>query len=301
MKNKRSKLLVCVIVVLIAGLIASIVAIVNLTEQVESLQETVNNQFNTMNANINSIYSNVDNALKKQTSIVSSVEESKGNLNESDLTVPVSLKIVPKDIAEDTKLSVEIGDKIYPLSKSGSTEYSATVSVPLFNSENAVLLIESKGETKTELLEDVYVSDMWYSYLPMIDHADFSGSYGYSNGKYNFNGRINIISDATAKMDNRSFEKVSLEAAVNGKKVWEQDVTETFNKAEGEIPLNKGFEMKQTDKLTIDVVAVDGAGIIHRYTAHISNESSSFVDGAIETIMNDGDCLYYPDGTKVFS
>ena len=154
MKNKR-KLLVCVIVVLIAGLIASIVAIVNLTEQVESLQETVNNQFNTMNANINSIYSNVDNALKKQTSIVSSVEESKGNLNEAELTVPVSLKIVPKDIAEDTKLSVEIGDKIYPLSKSSSTEYSATVSVPLFNEENAVLLIESKGETKTELLEDV--------------------------------------------------------------------------------------------------------------------------------------------------
>ena len=162
MKNKRSKLLVCVIVVLIAGLIASIVAIVNLTEQVESLQETVNNQFNTMNANINSIYSNVDNALKKQTSIVSSVEENKGNLNESDLTVPVSLKIVPKDIAEDTNLSVEIGDKIYPLSKSGATEYSATVSVPLFNEENAVSVAEKYAEENGFKVEK-YPAD-WKTY-----------------------------------------------------------------------------------------------------------------------------------------
>ena len=178
MENKRSKLLVGVIVVLIAGLIASIVMIYDLTEKVENLQMSFSNQLSSINSSINSIYSNVDEALKKQTSIVSSVEEYKGNLNDADLTVPVSIKIVPKVVSEDTKLSVEIGDKIYPLSKSNGTEYSATVNVPLFNMEEAVLLIESKGETKTELLENVYISDMWYSYLPMINHADFSGSSG---------------------------------------------------------------------------------------------------------------------------
>lgn len=300
MENKRSKLLVGVIVVLIAGLIASIVMIYDLTEKVENLQMSFSNQLSSINSSINSIYSNVDEALKKQTSIVSGVEENKGNLNEKDLTVPVSIKVVPKVISEDTKLSVEIGDKNYPLSKSNATEYSATVNVPLFNMEEAVLLIESKGETKTELLENVYITDMWYSYLPMINHADFSGSSGYTNGNYTLNGTIHINCDESAKMDKRGFEKISLEASVNGKKVWEQDGTDAFNKNDGEIPLTKGFEMKQTDKLTIDVVAVDGAGIIHRYTAHLSNESSSFIDGAIETIMNDGDCLYYADGTKVF-
>lgn len=300
MENKRSKFFIGVIVVLIAGLIASIVMIYDLTEKVENLQASFSNQLSSINASVNSIYSNVDEALKKQASIVSGVEENKGNLNEADLTVPVSIKVVPKAISEDTKLSVEIGDKNYPLSKSNATEYSATVNVPLFNMEEAVLLIESKGETRTELLENVYITDMWYSYLPMINHADFSGSSGYTNGSYTLNGTIHINCDESAKMDKRGFEKISLEASVNGKKVWEQDGTDAFNKNDGEIPLNKGFEMKQTDKLTIDVVAVDGAGIIHRYTAHFSNESSSFIDGAIENIMNDGDCLYYSDGTKVF-
>ena len=300
MENKGSKIFVGIIVVLVVGLIASIVSIVNLTEKVESLQDAVNNQFNTMNANINSIYSNVDNALKKQTSIVSSVEEYKGNLNEADFTVPVSIKIVPKEFTEGTRLSVEIGDKSYPLSQSGA-EFSATVNVPLFNEENAVLLIEADGETKTELLEDVYIADMWYSYLPMIDHADFSGSSGYSNGRYTFNGTINVGCDETAKMDNRSFEKISLEAFINGKKVWEKDVTDTFGKGDGEIPFAEGFEMKQTDKLTVDVVAVDGAGFIHRYTAHITDGALSLGDNAVELVMTAGDVLYYPDGTKVFS
>lgn len=299
MENKRSKLLVGVIVVLIAGLIASIVMIYDLTEKVENLQMSFSNQLSSINSSINSIYSNVDEALKKQTSIVSSVEEYKGNLNESDLTVPVSIKIVPKSVAEDTKLSVAIGDKIYSLSKSNGTEYSATVNVPLFNTEEAVLLVESKGETKTELLENVYISDMWYSYLPMINHADFSGSSGYTNGSYTLTGTIKINCDESAKMDSRGFEKISLEAFVNGKKVWEQDGTEAFNKNDGEIPLAKGFEMKQGDTLTLDAVAVDGAGIIHRYTAHSSGSAGSKLDEMIESVYA-GDVLYYPDGTQVF-
>ena len=299
MENKRSKLLIGVIVVLIAGLIASIVMIYDLTEKVENLQASFSNQLSSINASVNSIYSNVDEALKKQASIVSGVEENKGNLNEADLTVPVSIKVVPKAISEDTKLNVEIGDKNYPLSKSNATEYSATVNVPLFNMEEAVLLIESKGETKTELLENVYITDMWYSYLPMINHADFSGSSGYTNGSYTLNGKIYINCDESAKMDSRGFEKISLEASLNGKKVWEQDGTDAFNKNDGEIPLTKGFEMKQTDKLTVDVVAVDGAGIIHRYTAHSSGPVGSKLDEMIEAVYA-GDVLHYPDGTQVF-
>ena len=299
MENKRSMLLIGVIVVLIAGLIASIVMIYDLTEKVENLQASFSNQLSSINASVNSIYSNVDEALKKQASIVSGVEENKGNLNEADFTVPVSIKVVPKAISEDTKLNVEIGDKNYPLSKSNATEYSATVNVPLFNMEEAVLLIESKGETKTELLENVYITDMWYSYLPMINHADFSGSSGYTNGSYTLNGTIHINCDESAKMDKRDFEKISLEASVNGKKVWEQDGTDAFNKNDGEIPLTKGFEMKQNDKLTVDVVAVDGAGIIHRYTAHSSGPVGSKLDEMIETVYA-GDVLYYPDGTQVF-
>ena len=165
--------------------------------------------------------------------------------------------------------------------------------------EEAVLLIESKGETKTELLENVYITDMWYSYLPMINHADFSGSSGYTNGSYTLNGTIHINCEESAKMDKRGFEKISIEASVNGKKVWEQDGTDAFNKNDGEIPLTKGFEMKQTDKLTVDVIAVDGAGIIHHYTAHSSGPVGSKLDEMIETVYA-GDVLYYPDGTQVF-
>ena len=74
MDNKSSKLIIGVIVVLIAGLIASIVMIYDLTEKVENLQASFSNQLSSINASVNSIYSNVDEALKKQASIVSGVE-----------------------------------------------------------------------------------------------------------------------------------------------------------------------------------------------------------------------------------
>lgn len=300
MESKRSKLLIAVIVLLIAGLVASIVMIFNLTEQIERMEATFNNQLNTMNANINSIYSNVDNALKKQASIVSNAEEYKGNLDEKTLTVPVSLKIAPKSVTDDTKLSVEINGKAYPLSKTGEAEFSATINVPLFNTGYAYLLVQSGGETKTELLEDIYITDMWYSYLPMINHADFTGSNAYTNGSYNLNGKIYINCDESAKMDKRFFKKISLEAFINGQKVWEQDGTDAFNKADGEIPLAKGFEMKPEDTFTIDVVAVDSAGIIHRYTAHSKTAEGSQLDEMIESVVCSGDVLYYSDGRQVF-
>ena len=300
MESKRFKILVCIMVVLVAGLVTSLITIINLTEQVERMESSFINQFNTMNANINSIYSDVDNALKKQASIVSSVEEYKGNLNQADLTVPVSIKVVPKSVTDDSKLAIEIGGKSYPLSKSG-VEYSTTVNVSLFNTENAVYLVESNDETKTELLEDVYITDMWYSYLPMINHADFTGSNGYTDGSYTLNGKIHVDCDESAKMDRCVFEKISLEVFVNGKKVWEQDGTDAFNKTDGEIPLAKGFEMKPEDTFTIDVVAVDSAGIIHRYTAHSKTAEGSQLDEMIESVVYSGDVLYYPDGTKVFS
>lgn len=300
MESKRSKLLIAVIVLLIAGLIASIVMIYNLTEKVENLHLSFSNQLNSVNSNINSIYSNVDESLKKQASIISNAEENKGNLDEKTLTVPVSLKIAPKSVADDTKLSVEINGKAFPLSKTGEAEFSTTINVPLFNTEYAYLLVQSGGETKTELLEDVYITDMWYSYLPMINNADFTGSNGYTNGSYTLNGKIHIDCDESAKMDMRILEKLTLEAFINGKKVWEQDETDAFNKANGEIPLTKGFEMKPEDTFTIDVVAVDDAGIIHRYTAHSKSAEGSQLDEMIESVVYAGDILYYPDGRQVF-
>ncbi|MBQ8782296.1 MAG: hypothetical protein IJZ57_00790 [Clostridia bacterium] len=300
MENKRSKVLVAVIVLLIAGLIASIVMIYNLTEKIDNMQASFSNQLSTMNASINSIYSNVNESLEKQASIVSSTEENKGNLDEKTLTVPVSLKIVPKSVTDDTKLSVEIGDNVYPLSKTSEAEFSAKINVPLFNTEEAYLLVKSGDETKAELLEDVYITDMWYSYLPMINHADFTGNNTYTKGSYTLNGKIHIDCDESAKMDKRGFEKVSLEAFLNGKKVWEQDSTDAFNKANGEIPITKGFEMKPEDTFTIDVVAVDGAGIIHRYTAHSKSAEDTQLDEMIESVVYAGDILYYPDGKQVF-
>ncbi len=300
MEGKRSKLLIAVIVLLIAGLIASIAMIYDLTEKVENMQMSFSNQLNSVNSNINSIYSNVDNLLKKQASIIANVEENKGELDEKNLTVPVSLKIAPKSVTDDTELSVEINGKAYPLSKTGEAEFSATINVPLFNTEYAYLLMQSGDETKTELLEDVYITDMWYSYLPMINHADFTGSNVYSNGSYTLNGKIHINCDESAKMDKRVFEKVSLEAFVNGKKVWEQNATDAFYNESKEIPVTKGFEMKPEDTFTIDVVAVDGAGIIHRYTAHSKSAESSQLDEMIESVVHSGDILYYPDGQQVF-
>lgn len=294
MENKWFKILIAVVIVLVAGLIASIVMIHDLSEQVESLQISLSNQISSVNSSVSSIYSNVDEELKKQTSIVSSTEETKGNLDEKNFTVPVSMKIIPKSIADDTKLSVEIGGTAYPLSRTGEAEFSATINVPLFNTDYAYLLVESGGETKTELLEDVYVTDMWYAYLPTINYVDFTGDQGYSDGKITFEGDLHIDYDESAKTDTRRFEKFVIEASVNGEKVWSQDVTKAAKSDRYNIPINQSFEMEGTDVFNFTVIATDSSGFIHKVIC----DEEFYVNGGSEALG--GEEIFYPDGTSVF-
>ena len=112
-----------------------------------------------MQSNIDSIYSNVDEQLKQEASLLSSVDYILGELNKEDHTVPVTLKVVPKSLTDDMKLSVKVGNEIFDFERNGN-EFTATFSINMFISyeDYPMLNIDAGGTTKTELLEsaDMY-------------------------------------------------------------------------------------------------------------------------------------------------
>ena len=85
----------------------------NLNSQISGYQNQVNNMRNEINA----IYDNVDEKLKKEASLLSSVDYTLGELNTETHMIPVTLKVVPKNITDDMKLSVRIGSETVALER----------------------------------------------------------------------------------------------------------------------------------------------------------------------------------------
>ena len=62
----------------------------------------------------------LDEKLKKEASLLSSVDYSLGELNTETHTVPVTLKVVPKSLTDDMQLSVKIGSETVALERNGN-------------------------------------------------------------------------------------------------------------------------------------------------------------------------------------
>ena len=104
----------------------------NLNSQISGYQNQVNNMRNEINA----IYDNVDEKLKKEASLLSSVDYSLGELNTETHMVSVTLKVVPKTLTDDMQLSVKVGSETVALDRNGN-KFSAAFSVivPMYEEE----------------------------------------------------------------------------------------------------------------------------------------------------------------------
>ena len=291
-KNKFD-LRITIIVIVLGMLIFCICKICSMSEDIAELKNSVANyqgQINRLNHNIDSIYDNVDNLLKKQASLVSSVDYTLGELDTEALTAPLTLNIVPKTLTADTRLSVRIGDTSTDLTRDGNV-FTAIIPVGLFlgDEQYPILSIICGDEIKTEKLDCVFISNFHYDYLPSV-YAHISPFYDYSQGKLKIESElyISVNSEGPTKLT-----KMELITELNGKEIERQDIT-SYLREDYHIAYNKTYSANEGDELVIYVLAEDSLGFIHKTRALYWMQK----DGTVheETVSDKGGEIYDKSG-----
>ncbi len=297
--KKKIKWEIIVIVVMAFLTLFSLAKINELTERDEYLNNEImhlTNRITSLQNEINSIYNNVDEQLKKEASLLSGVNYTIGNLNADNSSVSLELSVVPKVIADGMMLKVTVGDKTVELVKSGNG-FAGTIDVGLFieYDKHPLLTIETEDGTKTEYLENVDVSYLFYKYLPAL-YAE-GGSNKYSNGKLSVDW--NFIVESKHKDPNVTFTKFTLIEEVNGTEVSSKDVTAQIMQSDMDYTtqFSQTFEVAKGEELKVYLVAEDSLGYIHKILAHSWYQNTN---GSIAETVYGGESIYDKNGNLLY-
>ncbi len=299
-ENKKKIKWEIIVIVVMAFLTLFCLAKINeLSDENDRLNNEVSNFDNRINAlqnEINSIYNNVDEQLKKEASLLSGVNYTMGNLNADNSSVSLELSVVPKVITEGMMLRVSVGDKTVELVKNGNS-FVGTIDVGLFieYDKYPLLTIETEDGTKTEYLENVDVSYLFYQYLPAL-YAE-GGSNKYSNGKLSVD--LNFIVESKHKDPNITFTKFTLIEEVNGTEVSSKDVTAQIMQSDMDYTtqFSQTFEVAKGEELKVYLVAEDSLGYIHKILAHSWYQNNN---GSIAETVYGGESIYDKNGNLLY-
>ncbi|MBE6913289.1 MAG: hypothetical protein E7473_12285 [Ruminococcaceae bacterium] len=283
------------IIVLAVVVIVCLSKIDGLNNRIGNLQGEISglrNQITSQSNNINSIYNNVDEMLKKEASILSDVNYSLGELDTETHTIPVTVRVVPKNLTEDMLLSVDIDGDIVEFERNGN-EFSATFPVNMFIAYNdfPMLNIKTGNETKTELLESVPLTALYTRYLPNV-YTYIPPFDDYENGKLEIDAHLQFdVKPASAESD-VTITNVELVTTKNDKEISRTDVTDKILHKEGvdtvepHYTVRASYEAKYGDEIRIIVIAKDSLGYTHKIPAYYWHQIDENTSEAVTAIDN---------------
>ena len=301
--KKKFSWTIVAIVVLACLMVFCLVKINDMSNEISNLRTTISNYQNqvwSLNNEINSIYDNVDKLLKKEASLLSSVDYSLGELSPETHTVPVTLKVVPKSLTDDMQLSVKIGSETVALERNGN-EFTATVAVNMFidYDDYPMLNIVSGETTKTEKLDDVDVSRLFARYLPYV-YAHLESSESLKNGKLAIDGILMFDEKPVAMDSNVTITKIELITVKNEQETDRKDITSNVTNQSYHVPVNVSYDAKYGDKVCVYVLAEDSLGYIHKTLAYFWNDLDEHTHSAI-TVTDGSVQIYDKNGNLLIS
>ena len=259
------------IVVMAVLLIFSLAKINELESQIANLDSTIancNRQISNMQSSINSIYSNVDEQLKKEASLLSSVDYTLGELNKEDHTVSVTLKVVPKSLTDDMLLSVKVGNETFDFERNGN-EFVANFSVGMFIAyeDYPMLNIVADGTTKTEVLESAGLSTLYTRYLPNV-YAYITPFDEFKNGKLKIDGTLQFDVKPTSMTSDVTIKKVELVTEKNDAEIARTDVTNKVTAEDNHVPFMATYDAKYGDEICVYAVVEDSLGYTYKILSY---------------------------------
>ena len=303
--NDKKKITILMVIVIVLGiaLCFAFVKINDLELRIRNLQGYMNSSISMLENSVNSIYNNVDQQLKEEASLLSGVEAEYGDINLKDHTIDVSVKLVPKLISEDMKISVSINGRSAELAKTGSS-FTGSIPVDIYNMGELMLMsIETEAGTQTQYLSEIQVEYLWDTRIPSLYYCDVSGQGSFTDGKYTFDGHIDINCSSTEQTPDVRFEKFVLVTERNGTEINREDITDDVMNYEAyphgvywRDEYKMECEAKEGDDVRIYLEATDSLGYLHRMLIHQWREQN----GAMAEAVDASEYIYAPDGTPVF-
>ena len=310
MKNKEN-ISYIVIFVLVIALIVSFAKIHSLESNIALLRNDQDSDRKTLEQQISNIYKEVDERMKKHASLFSysAIEYGKDVANNRG---PVTISVVPKTITDDMVLNISYDGQTVAMNKTPDGKYAGTLMVDMFK-ENVgfpLVTIESKGETKTEYLTDLYLSEMWPDFIPSLRAnvaEDVSSTRRYKDGKLPVRLLIGIGYDVPNNGAEIKFEDVYLLVKVNDKEIDRKDMNDKFNTLtsdteDAEFVLEETYEVSKSDKLSVYVVGQDELGFIHEQNVYNwvhPDENGAQMEPAVPANFK-GESIYDKDGNKLY-
>ena len=301
-KKKRNVLTIIVIILGIA-LCFAFVKINDLELRIRNLQGYMNSSVSMLENSINSIYNNVDQQLKEEANLLSGVEAEYGDINIDDHTIDVTVKLVPKLISEDMKISVSINGRNADLTKTGSA-FTGTIPVDIYNKDELMFMsIETEAGIQTQYLSEIQVVHLWDTRIPSLYYCDLSGTGTFGEGKYSLTGELDINCSPVEQTPNVSFEKFVLVMELNGKEINREDISQdvlNYQNYPHGVYFRHDYQMEceavEGDDLSIYLEATDSLGYLHRMLIHHWKEQN----GAMAEAVDASEYIYDSNGVQIF-
>lgn len=308
MKKKESFYQLLIICLVIANVV-SFVRINSLKSDISMLQHDLSNETSRLETQITNIHSNVDAQLKKQASLFSKTEISFGD-EVSDNKGTVTISVVPKTINDDMVLNLTADGQTVAMSEASDGKYSGTIAVDMFkeNADFPLVTVTTKGETKTEYLNDLSLSVIWPDFLPhLIGNGVEDVSKKYKDGKLPIKLIVETGYDKPNNNSDVKFTNCYLLVESNGKEIDRKDMNDKFSSISPESNITEfifedTYEISEKDNLTISVVGEDELGYIHRqniYNWVHPDENGAQPESAVPAGFA-GECIYDRDGNMLY-
>lgn len=257
-------------VAVLAGVVVCGVSKINtLSNEIDYLRSQLSQyrtELDNVRGNVSRIYDNVDEQMKKEASLISAVEYSFGTLDTTSHEAEIIFKVVPKNISDGMQVSINSEEKTVALQKDGNY-FTGAIPVNIFleDGKYPLLSIKTSNGIQTELLEQVYLGNIYYNYLPTIG-ANVSSHVTTTKGTLKLYCDVYIRFETPFDYDT-DIKKIELVTEQNGKEVESIDVTKKVNSDDHVFTVNGEYSLETTEELKMFVVAEDSAGYIHKILA----------------------------------
>lgn len=282
----RKNALNILIVVLIIFQIASISKINNLQREIQNVNIGMDNLNISVMSDINNIYSNVEQILKREASLIADANAEIGTLDADELMVAIKFTLTPKEVSEQTIVSLDFQGELFPMEKTG-TAFSTTVSRHVFGDTMPKIIIEEGGVKKITEDTRINVENIKERLFPRL-YSRVSGEANYRKNIYSRKGTLNV--DFKEIKSDIKYTEMRLVVKVDDKLISDEiipdEVFRSGYEVDEEIPMNDG----QTYVMTL--IATDSIGLEHHYTVE------HWVAGTGEQIAPslDDEHIYSADG-----
>ena len=176
-------------IVVIIGVVYFAISTMNQLSNIAFDVAQTKNELKSEISNLNCQINELREQLEQQNSILSSFEYTLGEINSENNTVETTLKCVPKVIAEDTTVTVTLGNEAITLEERTGGIFTATKQLPLFEDMNGevTVAVTTGGITNTQTVSDVFYDTLCVECLPLLGDG-YMLMHEFANGKISING-----------------------------------------------------------------------------------------------------------------